>query len=129
MSMDIKIGKRYKTRDGDIARITSIKRYSESDPFTVNGFIGETEMNWTPEGAYYTDEESMYDLVSEHVEVPAPFVMDARATMAMHFMSAMIGYPDKEHTKRGACGVPILAGYAVEYADALIAELEKGKTE
>ena len=62
-------------------------------------------------------------------KLSVPFVMDARATMAMHFMASMIGYPDKEDTKRGACGVPIFAGYAVEYADALIAELAKGKTE
>lgn len=49
-----------------------------------------------------------------------------RELFAMSAMQALISVPDKSFENRGKDGVPILAGYAVEYADALIKALEVG---
>lgn len=50
--------------------------------------------------------------------------MTLRAYIATKALAALISRPDKDDVKRGSKGVPILAGYAVEYADALIAALD-----
>ena len=50
--------------------------------------------------------------------------MSLRAYIATKALSALISRPDKDDVKRGSKGVPILADYAVEYADALISALD-----
>lgn len=49
-----------------------------------------------------------------------------RELFAMSAMQALISVPDKSFENRGKDGVPILMGFAVEYADALIKALEVG---
>lgn len=49
--------------------------------------------------------------------------MSLRQYYAGQAMQALIGHENKADTTRGAAGVPKLAKYAVEYADALIAAL------
>lgn len=49
------------------------------------------------------------------------FGMTLRDYFAAKALAALIANPCKDDVKRGAAGVPILAGYAYEYADAMIA--------
>lgn len=113
--MELKIGGKYRMRGGDT--ITIIRPYGDDNyPFLADS--GECYTRW---GKYITDEaeESSFDLIEEISTEPEFFVMDARATMAMHFMAQMRG--DPKYAFMAAC--------AVEAADALIAELTKGKME
>lgn len=51
--------------------------------------------------------------------------MSLRDHFAGQFMAALIGHENKDYCTRGKSAVPTLAKYAVEYADALIAELAR----
>lgn len=46
--------------------------------------------------------------------------MTLRDYFAANALAAMIGLENKDGHKRGAAGVPILAMYAYEYADAML---------
>jgi len=48
--------------------------------------------------------------------------MTLRDYFAAKALAAIISLPRKDDIKRGAAGVPILAKYAYEYADAMLAE-------
>lgn len=52
---------------------------------------------------------------------PTQSNMTLRDYFAAKALAAMIGLECKDGSKRGKAGVPILAGYAYEYADAMIA--------
>ena len=54
--------------------------------------------------------------------VPAQDGMTLRDYFAAKALAAIISLPRKDDIKRGAAGVPILAKYAYEYADAMLAE-------
>ena len=48
-----------------------------------------------------------------------------RDEFAKAALAALIANPCKEDFKRGAKGVPIMAGYAFEYSDAMLAAIKK----
>lgn len=48
-----------------------------------------------------------------------------RDEFAAKALAAMISRSDKDDVKRGAKGVPVLSGYAYEYADAMLAASKK----
>jgi len=127
--MEIIAGKKYVTRDGGIALIEDIAHNGKCYPIT--GRLGDTEMNWTREGRYYfneeAQEESDYDLVGPYAAIPEPFVMDARATMAMHLAAAFVSGAGNRDLD--ASSLQIIMQDSAWMADALIAELAKGKTE
>lgn len=49
------------------------------------------------------------------------FGMTLRDYFAAQALQALIGHEGKEDYKRGAKGVPLMAAYAYEYADAMVA--------
>lgn len=65
-------------------------------------------------GAFPPPENSRPDLSSKLL----------RDYFAAKALAALIAVP-KDDVKRGAAGVPILVGYAYEYADAMLAERAK----
>lgn len=60
----------------------------------------------------------------ERFETKAHGGMTLRAYIATEAMQAMITKSSGQDSTGGAAGVPLIAKYAVEYADALIAALE-----
>ena len=51
--------------------------------------------------------------------------MTLRDYFAGKALAALIGFDGKDYNKRGDKGVPIMAKYAYEYADAMLAERAK----
>ncbi len=51
--------------------------------------------------------------------------MTLRDFFAAKALAGMLALPEKSHGNRGSAGVPILAAFAYEYADAMLAERAK----
>lgn len=124
--MEIKVGAKYLLRDGRIAEITEI---CLSKTYPIIGEIEGKVTDWTEKGRFISsdDEDSDADLVSEYVPEPAPFTMDTRATMAMHIAAAFVSGAGNRDLD--ASSLQIIVQDSAWMADALIAELAKGKTE
>lgn len=67
--LEIKVGRRYKTRGGCQAIVTIYNIDSIDTSFEIGGYISINNIlspkAWTRYGRYYHDEESSYDLVEE----------------------------------------------------------------
>ncbi len=70
--------------------------------------------------AVYSDKEKA-DRIQQHIEALNREKLERlRDEFAMHALAALIGHQEKEGRNRGKNGVPILARFAYEYADAAL---------
>lgn len=67
-TLRLKVGGKYKTRDGQAAEI--VQHDPISTPWTFWGYVGTARLSWKPNGRYFSDRFHGFDLVEEIVESP-----------------------------------------------------------
>ena len=115
--MKLEVGKTYVARNGDVVKIVK----TGSNP--IYPFRGDDDLGYAEDGRFFVDDDHAeeFNLVSEYKPVENKSLRGHYAVLLMQSIIADKSPGSSFRTSQE------LAKYAVEYADALIAELEKSK--
>jgi len=100
--MKIEVGKKYRTRDGKVAEITSI---SDRDAYPVAGDVGGELEVWTAQGVFLRSaDESDLDLIEEVVDGQSPGALKIEVGKKYRTRNGVVVLIDREgHPEAPSC--------------------------